>query len=620
MHRARPVARRLLVALAATALLLAGGTAIAATAWAPGPDGVVAACRNTSTGILRVLSDTRATCKSTEQRVTWERNGNLRSGTGAPAATLGIAGDFYYATDTHRLFGPRTAAGWGTGIVVGLPTGAGTAGFNTILSGLGAPPAAAGSDGDFWLDIATMTMWGPRAMGAWLGSGTALTGQQGDQGPQGAPGPQGDPGAPGLPGADGTTIRSGTGAPPAGTGNNGDLWLDTATHAVYGPRTAAGWGSPTALTGPAGVAGASDLLRPRFTRTTIDSTGVVGYFIGVTIGVDGLPLVSYQDATRQALRVAHCSDMACTSATLLDADAKAGEVGMFSSIAIGGDGLGLIAYHDSANGDLRTAHCTDAVCSSVTTAAVDTAGDVGYQTSIATGTDGRGLISYGDVTNGNLKVAHCANAACTSVTASTIDSTGNVGLYTSIAIGADGLGLVSYVDADNATLKVAHCANTACTSATVTALDSASPTGYYTSITVGSDGLGLVSYPAGANATLKVAHCSNVACTAATPTELAAQTNAGQETAISMGRDGLGIIAYFDPGVGDLRVAHCTNVACTSAIISTVDDTSATTGVNPSIAIGMDGLPVIAYCDYTNGDLKVAHLPNRLGSPYVRSR
>lgn len=72
------------------------------------------------------------------------------------------------------------------------------------------------------------------------------------------------------------------------------------------------------------------------------------------------------------------------------------------------------------------AHCTDTTCTSATTVTLDSVGDVGYYTSIAIGADGLGLISYYDNTNHELKVAHCVNAACSSATTATLDSAGEV--------------------------------------------------------------------------------------------------------------------------------------------------------------------------------------------------
>ena len=47
-----------------------------------------------------------------------------------------------------------------------------------------------------------------------------------------------------------------------------------------------------------------------------------------------------------------------------------------------------------------------------TTATLDSAGNVGNDTSVTVGADGLGLISYYDSTNGDLKVAHCADTFC----------------------------------------------------------------------------------------------------------------------------------------------------------------------------------------------------------------
>ena len=45
--------------------------------------------------------------------------------------------------------------------------------------------------------------------------------------------------------------------------------------------------------------------------TTVDSTGSVGQNTSTTTGADGLPLISYFDATNGNLKVAHCGNVAC---------------------------------------------------------------------------------------------------------------------------------------------------------------------------------------------------------------------------------------------------------------------------------------------------------------------
>jgi hypothetical protein len=62
-------------------------------------------------------------------------------------------------------------------------------------------------------------------------------------------------------------------------------------------------------------------------------------------------------------------------------------------VTIGADGLGLISYYDNTNDDLKVAHCSDVACSSATTATLDSIGNVGWYTSVTIGADGLGLIS-----------------------------------------------------------------------------------------------------------------------------------------------------------------------------------------------------------------------------------
>ena len=81
-------------------------------------------------------------------------------------------------------------------------------------------------------------------------------------------------------------------------------------------------------------------------------------------------------------------------------------------MTIGADGLGLISYYDFDNGDLKVAHCSDVACTSATLTTLDSAGNVGNTTALTIGADGLGLISYYDQSNTNLKVAHCVSVFC----------------------------------------------------------------------------------------------------------------------------------------------------------------------------------------------------------------
>jgi Collagen triple helix repeat (20 copies) len=65
------------------------------------------------------------------------------------------------------------------------------------------------------------------------------TGPEGPQGPQGIQGPQGEIGPQGPSGA--STFVSGVGAPTAGVGVDGALYLDTVSGRMYGPKAAGAW-------------------------------------------------------------------------------------------------------------------------------------------------------------------------------------------------------------------------------------------------------------------------------------------------------------------------------------------------------------------------------------------
>ena len=257
------------------------------------------------------------------------------------------------------------------------------------------------------------------------------------------------------------------------------------------------------------------------TITTVDnSADVLGFFTAIAIGADGRPVISYFDATAAALKVAKCANAACTGTATISTvdDPPANSVGRDSSIAIGTDGLPVISYEDNTAGALRVAKCANAACTVIaaTTIVDDPANSVGQDTSIAIGTDGRPVISYRDNTAGALKVAKCANAACTGgATITTVDDPANdVGSDTSIAIGADGLPVISYLDFTAAALKVARCANAACTGvATITTVDDpANSVGFFTAIAIGADGLPVISYFDGTASALKVAKCGTRSC------------------------------------------------------------------------------------------------------------
>jgi len=351
--------------------------------------------------------------------------------------------------------------------------------------------------------------------------------------------------------------------------------------------------------------------------TTVDDVGDVGQYSSITIGVDGLPIISYYDATAVRSKVVHCNDVACapggeTVTTLNDFWFFTGQ---YSSITIGADGLPIISYYSAEQQGVRVVHCNDLACTGQdeTITAVDAPDglNVGLYTSIAIGADGLALISYYDATNGDLKVVHCTNPACTNHDPPVaLATTGDVGQYTAITIGADGLGLIV---SSPVTILAAHCANVTCTSAPSAPIHDL---GQYLSITIGTDGLGLIAFGDG---NLRVLHCADVACTGWDELAGLDPGSAAKFTSTTIGADSLGLISYYGDASDDLKVAHCLNTKCTAATITPLD-TAGDVGQYSAITIGVDGLPIVSYYDATNGALKVAHCSNVFCAPYFRRR
>ncbi len=247
----------------------------------------------------------------------------------------------------------------------------------------------------------------------------------------------------------------------------------------------------------------------------------------------------------------------------------------------------------------------------------------GQWSSIAIGADGLPIISYYDSSNGNLKVVHCGDDDCSSGnTITTLESSGVIGKYTSIAIGADGLPVISYWSDHTDWLKVVRCGNVLCNSGnTVTNADTADNQGEYTSIAIGADGLPIISYYNRNETAFKIQHCGNRTCSSGNNgVNVDNSADVGTHTSITIGADGLPIISYYDYTNADLKVAHCGTPKCDSGNVYSTLDSAGDIGTYTAITIGADGLPIISYYDATNGDLKVLKCSNPFCVPYFRRR
>lgn len=298
-------------------------------------------------------------------------------------------------------------------------------------------------------------------------------------------------------------------------------------------------------------------------------------------------------------------------------DYTTGTVGMESSIAIGDDGNPVIAFQSGSN--LAVCKCKDSYCvETPTCSTVDSGSSYGNWTSIAIGTDGNPIISHQDAgLNLDLRVCKCNDPACSggdeTCTAlnSALQAVDSYG--TSIAIGADGLPVISCLlgTTSNHDLYVFKCGNASCTSGnTSTAVDTTNDAGGFSSIAIGNDSYPVVSHFESSGGNLRFCKCGNAACSSGnscTTVETFGSYNYGTGTSIAVGTDGLPIMALQDEANDDLRVCKCGDASCSSGNTCTAVDAHASNdyGQYNSIAIGTNGNPIVSHHDATNNDLRV---------------
>ncbi|MDO5106101.1 leucine-rich repeat protein [Capnocytophaga sp.] len=118
------------------------------------------------------------------------KNGNvIITGNGAPDAGLGNVGDYYFDRTTSNLYGAKTAQGWGTPVSLkGLQgekgdTGNTGADGNKILYGTTAPSANLGNIGDWYIDTQNGRLYGAKTAQGW-GNGVSLNNGGGQVAPK----------------------------------------------------------------------------------------------------------------------------------------------------------------------------------------------------------------------------------------------------------------------------------------------------------------------------------------------------------------------------------------------------------------------------------------------------
>lgn len=308
----------------------------------------------------------------------------------------------------------------------------------------------------------------------------------------------------------------------------------------------------------------------------------------MTIGANGLPIISYYEIVNDDLELYYCTNPSCSSGFVRGLDTSADDVGDGSSIAIADDDRPVVAFYDKTHGWLNVRKCGDSSCTTSSIRTLDDTGDVGQDTSIVVGTNNRPVIAYRDVGNGNLKISSCSSHNCAAGGAErTVDSSGNVTGVSSMAIGTNGNPIISYNTSNSLMLYV--CTTSSCSSGVARMLYASGTQA--SSVAIGSDGRPIVSFSAQSAGDLRFYRCANVTCSSGASRDLDLD-GVGVGSAIVVGVDGNPMIGYSD----NLKAAiyRCTALDCSSGISITVDSASQPGG-DFSAALLPDGSMAVSY-------------------------
>ena len=228
---------------------------------------IIAACLLSAVAIPSLSTESASAAATLKKagRVAAPRPNTILNGHGAPSSAIGIEGDFYIDVTTLSFYGPKGPLRWPTPLSIkGTDGKSGTSASGTTgAQGSPGSPGSPGTQGTQGVQ-GEMGATGPQGIQGPAGA----KGAQGDAGPAGPTGPQGLQGPAGSSGGGGGGTTGATGA----TGATGPQGLQGAT----GATGSTGLTGPTGATGPAGAKGDTGLTGPAGATGATGSTGLTG--------------------------------------------------------------------------------------------------------------------------------------------------------------------------------------------------------------------------------------------------------------------------------------------------------------------------------------------------------
>ena len=166
------------------------------------------------------------------------------------------------------------------------------------------------------------------------------------------------------------------------------------------------------------------------------------------ISPGGNPMVSFN--SNFTVKFARCADVGCsTSTTTTIAEAILPNLQEPTSLIAGSDGYPLIVFARPGT-KLGIVHCTSADCATRVVSTPDDQGligQVGRHPTLTIGPDGLGIIGHSLLnpnTGAQMRITHCTNADCSSASSANLAGIGYDDECNGFTIGIDGLPLAAF--------------------------------------------------------------------------------------------------------------------------------------------------------------------------------
>jgi hypothetical protein len=346
------------------------------------------------------------------------------------------------------------------------------------------------------------------------------------------------------------------------------------------------------------------------TLTSIPVNGIRS--LSMTIGSDGLPIITYNNTSSQLIFI-KCHSLDCSSNSSITIDTSS----LRSEVIIGSDGFPVIASVPSVGSNLRVIKCNDIFCNNRSFKIVDSgisSNGVSLDIDSLTGSP---IMAY--FKSNSIAILRCNDSSCNGTSSTLIVISSNLWGRPIMRIGSDGLPIIAFyellsADPPSSTLKVMKCNDMSCSNPPVIT-KIAEVDDYYVDISmaIGNDGLPLIFYgfsrPGGLSWPNLFVKCNSNSCNSFSTSSLNygivldINNNTIYYSSMIIDSNGLPIIVFRYGSNLYLIFSKCYRADClidSKPVFNVVLDSNTGGFSSPGvpIAIGSDGLPIIAYPYY----------------------